>query len=398
MGLSRYDMQQIHEAAASQADAWATERARLVRLCARLTGNTAVAEDLTQEAMLVAWRSQQALRDPERFSAWLVGIARNVCLRWQRRQQSPLAHARSLYGTPDEDATPLDEWLADPDAMALELERKELAALLDRALALLPAETRDALLAHYLEEAPLAQTAERLGVQASAVAVRLQRGRLALRRVLTTELRDEVAAYALGMGGDAGWEETRLWCMACGRRRLLGRYNVGGGELWLRCPDCCAGSNDYYSHTHALEILGGVRSYQRALDRVIAWVGRYYPPHLRAKAVPCWRCGRPLPLRYERPDYLAPSPSGNDRGLRHWCPTCDHDSWESLDGLALASPAAVAFVRRNPRIRTLPHYEVETEGRAAVVARFESVTRPERLALIADAETFELLRAEGAGA
>jgi hypothetical protein len=41
---------------------------------------------------------------------------------------------------------------------------------------------------------------------------------------------------------------------------------------------------------------------------------------------------------------------------------------------------------------------VETSGRAAVVARCGSVTGPERLALIADAETFELLRAEGASA
>jgi hypothetical protein len=104
-----------------------------------------------------------------------------------------------------------------------------------------------------------------------------------------------------------------------------------------------------------------------------------------------------LQLRHERPDYLAPSPIGNDRGLHHWCPTCDRDCWASLDGLLLASPAGVAFTRRHARIRTLPHYEIETEGRAAVVARFESVTEPERLALVAAADSFELLRVERAG-
>jgi RNA polymerase sigma-70 factor (ECF subfamily) len=293
--------------------------------------------------------------------------------------------------------TPLEDWLTDPDEIELELERKELAALLDRALALLPAETRDALLAHYLDEAPLAAIAERLGVQASAVAVRLQRGRLALRRLLTTELRGELAAYSADVEGGVSWEETRLWCVVCGRRRLVGRYDVRGGELWLRCPDCSVAADDYYSHTNAPEILGGVRGYQRAYSRLNAWVGRYYPPNLRAKVVPCQRCGRPLPLRFERQDDRSPSPIGNNRRLRHWCPTCKRDCWESLDGLLLASPAGVAFMRRHPRIRTLPQYELETEGRTAVVASYESVTESNRLVLVAAADSFELLRVARAG-
>ena len=354
MTLALHEAHELHSAFSGQHDAWAAERGRLVRLCARMSGDAAAADDLAQEALLEAWRSQQALRDPDRFSAWLSGIARNVCLRWMRRQQSPVVRTRSLDSTPDEDVTALEEWLADPDEIELALERKELAALLDRALALLPPETRDALLAHYLEEAPLAEIAERLGVQASAVAVRLQRGRLALRRVLTTELRGELVMFSADAESTVGWEETRLWCAVCGRRRLLGRYDVRGGELWLRCPDCCAAADDYYSHTSALEILGGVRGYQRAFSRVIAWVGRYYPPNLRAKVVPCQRCGRLLPLRFERIDYLSSSPNGNNRGLRHGCPTCKRDCWESLDGLLLASPHGVAFMRRHPRTGTAP--------------------------------------------
>jgi RNA polymerase sigma factor (sigma-70 family) len=160
-------------------------------------------------ALHEAWRSQQALRDPDRFSAWLSGIARNVCRRWMRHQQSPVVRTSSLASTPGEDVTPLDEWLTDPDQIELELERQELAALLDRALALLPPETRAALLAHYLEEAPLAEIAERLGVQASAVAVRLQRGRVTLRRLLTTELRGELAMFSADAASKVGWKETR---------------------------------------------------------------------------------------------------------------------------------------------------------------------------------------------
>ena len=244
-------------------------------------------------------------------------------------------------------------------------------------MALLPPETREALLAHYLEEAPLAEIAERLGVQASAVAVRLQRGRLALRRVLTTELRDELVMFSADAESTVGWEETRLWCAVCGRRRLLGRYDVRGGELWLRCPDAVQPPTITFSHAVHWKFSAAFGA-SAGVSRVIAWVGRYYPPNLRARVVPCQRCGRLLPLRFERTAYLPSSPNGNNRGLRHGCPTCKRDCWDSLDGLLLASPEGIAFMRRHPRIRTLPHYEIETEGRAAVVARFESVTESDR--------------------
>src|SRR5579871_4248911 len=165
MALSLYEIRGLHGATLDEAVAWDAERARLVRLCARMTGDAAVSEDLAQEALLEAWRSREALRDAERFSAWLAGIARNVCLRWLRRVGAAPGHVETLAGNEaDEDAASLDEWLADPETLEVELERRELAALLDRAMALLPAETREALLAHYLEERPLAEIGERLGV------------------------------------------------------------------------------------------------------------------------------------------------------------------------------------------------------------------------------------------
>src|SRR6266700_3068852 len=59
-----------------------TERARLVHLCATITGNGDVAEDMAQETLLEAWRHLHKLRDPERRAQCLTGIARNVCLRF----------------------------------------------------------------------------------------------------------------------------------------------------------------------------------------------------------------------------------------------------------------------------------------------------------------------------
>ncbi len=41
------------------------ERARLVRLCAKLTGDVDAAEDLAQETLFEAWRHAHKLRDQQ---------------------------------------------------------------------------------------------------------------------------------------------------------------------------------------------------------------------------------------------------------------------------------------------------------------------------------------------
>ncbi|WIG62044.1 MAG: hypothetical protein OJF49_004793 [Ktedonobacterales bacterium] len=380
---------------------WLSERGRLVKLCAHLTSRPDIAEDLAHEALLEAWRHQGTLRDPDRFAQWLSGIARNVCLRWARRQGRDLAHIAELSHNGDGAPLDLDDALLAETDLEFDLERHELALLLDRALALLPPETRSVLIAHYVEESPLAQVAAQLGVNASAVAMRLQRGKVALRRVLTTEFSAEMAAYRPDVTSAHGWQETRIWCLSCGQRRLLGRYHPSEGELWLRCPDCSHGE-DLMIHTHALEILGGVQGYQRAYNRLFGWIDRFYRPHLATRTVPCLRCGNILPLHVKP---LTPSgpPTGAtpplppeiDAGLYYTCPLCERDCWESLGGLVLALPEARRFQRRNQRIRSLPTSEVEYSGRPALVTRFASVAGQEQLVAVSAADTLELLMVEG---
>lgn len=60
------------------------ERDRLVRVCAHLCEDAQAAEDLAQDALLEAVRSEQALRDPTARRQWLWGIARNICRRQRR--------------------------------------------------------------------------------------------------------------------------------------------------------------------------------------------------------------------------------------------------------------------------------------------------------------------------
>jgi hypothetical protein len=232
-----------------------------------------------------------------------------------------------------------------------------------------------------------------MGVDAPAIAMRLQRGKVALRRILTTEFGPEFSSYAPDLSMRHGWEETTLWCSVCGRHHLLGRYHVTAGELWLRCPECAPDPKLRHTHIQLPGVLAQVRGYQRAYSRILAWERHHYFPHLRNQRIPCPHCGQMAPRGGERPHDTYASPLGNNLGIRLIC-ACGFDSWQSLDGLALATPQGGAFRRRAPRMRTLPYHYVEAAGRPAVVSRFESLSSTDYLAVVADVETFEPLRIE----
>ena len=380
------------------------ERVQLVRLCAVLTGDREVAEDLAQEALLEAWRHKHALRDQAHRTSWLSGIARNVCLRWLRERRRDTAHLiRSSISQHVQDGhlADLEDVLADDLDIEVELERKELVELLDRALALLPAETRVVLVKRYIEESPLAEVAAQLGTNAHAVAVRLQRGKLALRRMLMTTMHHELAAYDLPSSASM-WEETPLWCYYCGQHRLLGKRKPSEGELVLKCPACSPGPEEALS-TNRIPALKGVKGYKPLLSRLRTWCDHYYRTGMSNGSIACQACGRMLPIVIssfgDLPHWVrgrdgSPGCSwrNDDRVAGTLCPSCNESSLISLESLALSLPIGRQFLQTFPRIRTLPKQQVEVDGRNALVTRFESVTSNATLAVVSAYDTYEALR------
>jgi RNA polymerase sigma factor (sigma-70 family) len=154
-------------------------------------GDPALAEDVAQDAFVLAWRDLDRLRDADRVGSWVAGIARNLASnaardRARRRTDEPAAE-------PAAERTPEDE--------ALGREDRE---LLQRALADVPAAHREALVLYYLDGESIARIAASLGIREDLVKQRLSRGRRALRDAVARRVEAALARVRPGRGFGAG--------------------------------------------------------------------------------------------------------------------------------------------------------------------------------------------------
>lgn len=364
------------------------ERPYLVRLCTWLTGDPDLAEDLAQETLLIAWQHHQRLRDQARQKQWLAGIARNLCRHWLRRQQKLLSQ-----NVVSAEHSPIES-LPDAFDLEIELERHELAELLDRALALLPPPTRTVLFERYLREMPQAELAQRLGVSEGAIEARIQRGKLALRRVLTTVLWEEAAAYGVCAGNNLGWQSTRIWCPSCGVRRFVGRIDPESTQhLQLRC-DC--GAN--FVRTSPPAAFDALRGFRTSFSRLARWHTGYFQPHLSSGVVPCANCGHPTTLHRAANTQLPPAfvrlPPALPGTYGFWinCTTCDSWSYQSdVTAIALFLPETQRFWRAHPRMRALPPRLSEAGSGPILVTGFQDMAGPACLEISFDRASLSLL-------
>jgi RNA polymerase sigma-70 factor (ECF subfamily) len=355
------------------------QRARLIQLCSRMTGRSDVAEDLTQETLLEAWKHLHTLRDPQYFSSWLAGIARNLCLRWIRAQERERTHSdqqqlAGQYLVDDREVTLVGEF-----DLEIELERKELAELLDRALALLPAETRLLLIERYIQESPLSEIAGRLGIPLGTATKRLQRGRLAFRQALTTNFQQELAPY-LPVGTGGGWQATRLWCFVCGQRHLYARM-----EPTMVHFACLADGPERPHASFNVQWKHKVQGYRRMFASMLTWIEGFYGPYLALGQIPCTGCGRSWPITID--------PDGS--GFKVCCPACKKQGREWYGSLSLAQPPVRQFWQEQDKIRMLPTQDIEIGGRLGLVVPFESVSRQAGIAVVLARDTYEILRVAG---
>lgn len=357
----------------------AEERARLVGLCARITGRANAAEDLAQEVLYEALRVEHKLRDTSKHREWLSGIARNVCKRYIRQQQRGVVTITSEISLFEESAPAIGFDVAE------ELERSELKQLLDRALGSLPERTRRVLVARLAEELPQREVADRLGMSEGAVAMRLERGKRTLRKVLLNEMPREAAEYGLLAMPDS-WQQTSMWCPMCGTSKLEGMFSEDCHSFWLRCPRCGDATMNYTEHGDFTErnpgLFAGIKSFRPALNRVSKETNQLHNSISISPIIPCYSCGA----------LIRPSFDTDAFSVRTHCPRCESSSYNGATHLMQALPEFRTLWRQQPRVRTLPPRTLEVRGQDAVAISVESVTDASRLDVVLATHNLAVLR------
>jgi RNA polymerase sigma-70 factor (ECF subfamily) len=161
---------------------------RVYAVCLRMVGNTADAEDLTQEAFLLLFRKIHAFRGESAFSTWLHRLAVNLVLMRLRKKSYPIV---SIEQTPDpDDETTLPS--IDIGAPDLLLEGSIDRINLERCIERLPAGYRAIFVLHDIQGYQHGEIAEMLGRSVGDSKSQLHKARMRLRE-LRHELQREKA-------------------------------------------------------------------------------------------------------------------------------------------------------------------------------------------------------------
>lgn len=153
---------------------------------ARLTGNDAQAEDVSQEVFLRAFERFDQLKTSPTAGGWLKTVATNLSLnhlsRYRNRWRFFSEFRREDAG--DEGAAPELEFPA-PDTFFAGVDAAERRALVERALDQLPIHQRVPLVLYHFEDLSYEEIAGQLGISLAKVKTDLLRARTALARILT---------------------------------------------------------------------------------------------------------------------------------------------------------------------------------------------------------------------
>jgi RNA polymerase sigma-70 factor (ECF subfamily) len=147
-------------------------RDRLGRYAIHMIGDREDAEEALQDSFVRAYRSLARCDDPARFGAWLYGILVNRC----RTTGARAARRRRIFV---HDAQALDGAAHTDDA-----DRLDWTDAVDRALARLAPDYREAFLLKHVEDLEYEEIAELTGAGVSALKMRVKRAREQLQKYL----------------------------------------------------------------------------------------------------------------------------------------------------------------------------------------------------------------------
>ena len=191
---------------AQQGDAEAFERIyrlhnrRVYALCLRMVGNTAEAEDLTQEAFLQLFRKIATFRGESAFSTWLHRLAVNVVL-MRLRKKTLAATSLEEVTDPDEDVGGPRKDIGGPD---LRLSGSVDRVNLERAVEQLPPGYRSVFVLHDVQGYEHNEIAAIMNCSIGNSKSQLHKARMRLRELLQEFARDRAREERQAAKGGSG--------------------------------------------------------------------------------------------------------------------------------------------------------------------------------------------------
>src|ERR1700704_820984 len=178
---------------AQQGDASAFERIyrlhsrRVYALCLRMVGNTAEAEDLTQDAFLQLFRKIATFRGESAFSTWLHRLAVNVVLMKLRKKTLPETSLEETTDPDDESSGPRRE-IGAPDLLLTgSIDRVHL----ERAIEQLPPGYKQVFVLHDIQGFEHNEIAGLMSCSIGNSKSQLHKARMRLRELLQETLRNQ---------------------------------------------------------------------------------------------------------------------------------------------------------------------------------------------------------------
>jgi len=152
----------------------------------RQLGSHEDAVDLTMETFVRVYASRHRYSPSARFARWIFTIATNLArnhVRWKER------HPEATLEADEDEASPLEHLADDAPGAAQQLEAKERATAVRKAITELPPDLRTAVLLFEYEGLSHAEIAVVEGCTAKAIETRLYRARQSLEQKLAAWLK-----------------------------------------------------------------------------------------------------------------------------------------------------------------------------------------------------------------
>ncbi|MFA4837337.1 MAG: sigma-70 family RNA polymerase sigma factor [Dehalococcoidia bacterium] len=154
---------------------------QVYNLTFRMLGTPQDAEDVTQEAFILAWKAIRSFRG-DNFRAWIFRIASNACTDLLRSKKG---HKAESMDDIFPESNPLPSSAESPEDCAL---REELSQLISRNLLFLSEEQRLVITLADLQGLSYEEIAQSANISIGTVKSRLSRGRANLRDLLLKQM------------------------------------------------------------------------------------------------------------------------------------------------------------------------------------------------------------------